>query len=280
MDQSNFEFTTTDGTLLKGVSWSQSETPKAVIAIVHGHGEHKMKYQHVGEHFVNNGFEVFAYDLRGHGESSGKTGHSPSHDQLIDDVELFLARVRSVHNDVPIILYGHSMGGNIVANYVIKRKTNELKAAIITSPLFKLGFEPPKWKVTLGNVMTNIWPSLTQPTGLDTKQISTDELEVKKYEEDTLVHDKMSAALFTGLFEAGQWAIDNANELTLITLMMHGIDDKITSPEGSKEFAENAGDIVSLKLWEGMYHEIHNEKEKTQVLDHMLSWTEKLVVES
>lgn len=272
MNQNIFEFVSTDGTLLKGVSWKGDVASKAIIAIVHGHGEHKMRYQHVGEFFVNNGYDVFAYDLRGHGESSGKTGHSSSHDQLVDDVEQFLINIRNTNNDALIMLYGHSMGGNIVGNYILKRKTNELKRIIITSPLFKLGFEPPKWKVTLGNMMTNIWPSLTQPTGLDTKQISTDEYEVEKYEEDPLVHDKMSAALFTGLFEAGQWAIDHANDLTLPTLVMHGTSDKITSPKGSKEFAKKAGSNVTLKLWEGMYHEIHNEREKAKVLQYMLDW--------
>ena len=273
MNQNIYEFASTDGTLLKGVSWSDDKTPKAIVAIVHGHGEHKMRYQHISEFFVNKGYHVFAYDLRGHGESSGKTGHSPSYNLLIDDVEQFLIYIRNTNNDSPIILYGHSMGGNIVGNYILKRKTKELKGVIITSPLFKLGFEPPKWKVTLGNMMTNIWPSFTQSTGLDTSHISTDKQEVKKYEQDQLVHDKMSAALFTGLFEAGQWAINYARELTLPTLMMHGTADKITSPEGSKEFANNAGDAVSLKLWEGMYHEIHNEKDKAHVLDYMFNWT-------
>jgi alpha-beta hydrolase superfamily lysophospholipase len=278
MNQNNFEFTTTDGTLLKGISWSQDEPPKAIIAIVHGHGEHKMRYQHVGEHFAHHGYSAFAFDLRGHGESAGKTGHSPTHDQLIDDVEQFLIKIRNTNNDIPIIIYGHSMGGNIVANYLLKRKTSELKGAIITSSLFKLGFEPPKWKVTLGNMMTNIWPSLTQPTDLDTKQISTDEREVEKYKEDPLVHGKMSAALFTGLFENGLWAIDHASELSVPTLLTHGTDDQITSPKGSEEFAAHAGEIVTLKLWEGMYHETHNERDKESVLNYTLDWVEKLVL--
>ncbi len=277
MTENKFDFTSTDGTLLKGVSWNEGNTPKAIIAIVHGHGEHKMRYKHVGELFVNDGYEVFAYDHRGHGESSGKKGHSPSYEQLIDDVEQFLITIRNTHNDVPIILYGHSMGGNIVANYVLKRKTNELKGVILTSPMFKLAFDPPKWKVTIGNVMANILPSLVQPTGLDADHISTDLEEVKKYKADPLVHDKMSAGLFTGLTEAMQWAIDHADELTLPALVMHGTDDQIISPDGSKEFVQNASDEATLKLWEGMYHELQNEREKEKVLNYMLDWVEKVV---
>ena len=277
MNENIFDFTTTDGTSLKAVSWNKEESPKAILAIIHGHGEHKMRYKHVGEYFAENGYLVYAMDNRGHGDSSGKKGHSPSHDQLIDDVEQFLATIRSAHNDLPIILYGHSMGGNIVANYVLKRKTNELKGVILTSPMFKLAFDPPKWKITLGNMMANIWPSLIQPTGLETKHISTDLEEVKKYEQDPLIHDKMSAGLFTGLMEAADWAIDHASELALPTLIMHGTEDHIISHLGSKKFAENAGDKVSLKLWEGLYHELQNEKEKQKVMDYMLNWMEELV---
>jgi alpha-beta hydrolase superfamily lysophospholipase len=280
MNENIFDFSTTDGTSLKAVTWDNTESPKAILAIVHGHGEHKMRYKHVAEHFTKSGYQVYAMDNRGHGESSGKKGHSPSHDQLIDDVEQFLAAIRSTHNDLPIILYGHSMGGNIVANYVLKRKTSELAGVVLTSPMFKLAFDPPKWKVTLGNMMANIWPSLVQPTGLETKHISTDLDEVKKYEDDTLIHDKMSAGLFTGLIEGGEWAVANASELTTATLVMHGTDDQIISYEGSKMFAQNAGEKVTLKLWEGMYHELQNEKEKEKVLDFMLNWTEQLVLGS
>jgi len=280
MNENIFEFITTDGTALKAVSWDNEASPKAILAIVHGHGEHKRRYKHVGEHFAKSGYLVIAMDNRGHGESSGKKGHSPSHDQLVDDVEQLLATIRSTHNDIPIFLYGHSMGGNIVANYVLKRKTSELKGVILTSPMFKLAFDPPKWKVTLGNMMANIWPSLIQPTGLETKHISTDLKEVKKYEQDALIHDKMSAGLFTGLMEAADWALAHAYELTLPTLVMHGTEDHIISHEGSKMFAEGAGDKVSLKLWEGMYHELQNEKEKYKVIDYMLNWTEKLVAGS
>lgn len=278
MHENIFEFITTDGTVLKAVAWDNGGSPKAILAIIHGHGEHKMRYKHVGKHFANSGYLVISMDNRGHGESLGKKGHSPSHDQLVDDVEELLATIRSTHNDIPIILYGHSMGGNIVANYVLKRKTSELKGVILTSPMFKLAFDPPKWKVSLGNMMANIWPSLIQPTGLETKHISTDLEEVKKYEQDTLIHDKMSAGLFTGLMEAADWAVSHANELTLPTLVMHGTEDHIISHEGSKMFSKNAGNIVSLKLWEDMFHELQNEKEKEKVLDYMLNWTERLVV--
>lgn len=277
MNENIIDFTSADGTVLKCIHWHESETPKAVLAIVHGHGEHKMRYKHVAQLFVEQGYSVFAMDNRGHGESEGKRGHAPSHDHLVDDVEQFMMTIRNKFNDLPLFLYGHSMGGNIVSNYVIKRKTNELTGVILTSAMFKLAFEPPKWKVTLGNMMANIWPSLIQPTGLETKHISTDPVEVDKYEKDALVHDRMSAGLFTGLMEAGKWVLAHADELDYPTLVMHGTDDQIISPEGSKIIAHKAGDQAQLKLWDGLFHELQNEKNKDEIIGYMIKWTDQLL---
>lgn len=275
MTENTFEFITTDGTLMSAMQWDFTNSPEAIIAIVHGHGEHKDRYSHVAEFFGQNNMNTWAFDLRGHGLSGGKRGHSPIYNQLMDDVEQFLMQIRNIHNDIPIILYGHSMGGNIAANYLIKRKGKEVKAAIITDPLFKIAFEPPNWKVSLGKVMANVWPSLTQPTGLDVKHLSTDATVVERYKKDPLVHNKMSAKLFVDLFNAADWAIENADLLTTPTLMMHGEDDLITSPEGSRAFAANNTEMVTLKIWPGMYHEIHNEKEKKKVFNYELDWIKK-----
>jgi alpha-beta hydrolase superfamily lysophospholipase len=53
---------------------------------------------------------------------------------------------------------------------------------------------------------------------------------------------------------------------------MHGSADRITSPEASREFAARAGAVCKLILWEGLYHEIHNEPEQAEVFSTMVSW--------
>ena len=272
MTEERFDFITTDGTRMSIVRWDYNENPRAIIAIVHGHGEHKDRYKHVAEYFGRHNINTWAFDHRGHGQSEGRRGHCPVFNLLIDDVEQFLMQIRNVHNDIPIILYGHSMGGNIAANYLIRRKGKEIKAAIITDPLFKIAFEPPKWKVSIGKLMADIWPSLAQPTGLDVKHLSTDISVVEAYTKDPLVHNKMSAKLFVDIFKAAKFAIEKAMLLPTPTLVMHGEADQITSPEGSKEFAVKNAEMITLKLWPGMYHEIHNEVDKELVFNYELDW--------
>ncbi|MDH5474893.1 MAG: lysophospholipase [Cyclobacteriaceae bacterium] len=271
MTESLFDFYTTDGLCLKGVDWS-IDNPKAVIALVHGHGEHKMRYQHVAKFFSTHDIAMVALDLRGHGKSEGKTGHTPSYDQWLSDIEHFLMEVRNRYTEIPLILYGHSMGGNIVTNYLLRKESNDIKAAIVTDPLFRIAFEPPKWKIMVGNLMANIWPSLTQPTGLNEEDISSDPNEVDNYKNDPLVHNKMSTRMFVDVFAAVEWAMDNAKKLTTPTLMMHGLADEITSSKGSEEFAQKSNDQVTLQLWEGMCHEIHNEVDRLKVFEHELAW--------
>jgi alpha-beta hydrolase superfamily lysophospholipase len=95
---------------------------------------------------------------------------------------------------------------------------------------------------------------------------------VKAYENDPLVHDKISARMFVSTYDSGLWALEHASEFPLPLLLMHGTGDRITSSEASKEFAAKAGDKVTLKLWDGWYHEIHNEPGKAEVFKVMTDW--------
>jgi acylglycerol lipase len=214
-------------------------------------------------------------DNRGHGKSEGKRGHTPSLNHLMDDVDLLLKKTKELFANIPVILYGHSMGGNFAANYVLRRKPN-LNGLILTSSYFKLAFDPPAWKIKLAKMVKGIIPGLVQATGLDVTAISRDPKVVENYKADKLNHDKMSAGFFAQVHPAGLYPIEHASELKVKTLAMHGTGDKITSAEGTREFANNNPQMIELKLWDGLYHELHNEPEKQQVFDYIAGWLAKL----
>ena len=276
MESENLQLISKDGIELHGVVW-ECPNPTAIVCIVHGLGEHSGRYAHVAEYFNANNFTVFAYDQRGHGKSGGKKGHSPSYEILLDDVEEILKEARAEYNDLPIFLYGHSFGGNVVCNYALLRDTNELKGLIVSSPWLKLATEPPAFQVKLAKFVSKILPSLTQPNGLNVTDISTDKAAVEAYKNDPLVHNKISTKLFTDVYNSGFWAIENADRLKLSTLVFHGSDDNITSPDGSQEFAQNAGELVEFKLWEGMKHETHNDLKKDEVISFVTAWITKKI---
>ena len=274
--KSQFTLYSAEGTKLNGVLQSPAGDCKAVIALIHGMGEHAMRYAHVAAFFAQNDFAVVAIDLRGHGNSGGKRGHTPSYEVLMNDLELLINKAKELFPDVPVFMYGHSMGGNLTLNYLI-RKQPKIAGAIVTGPYLKLAFEPPAWKVALGKITAGLIPTLTQPTGLETAAISRDLEVVNTYENDPLVHDKITSSFFVHVHFAGPYAIENAKKITVPLLLMHGMDDRLTSPKGTQEFAKNAGENVELKLWDGLYHEIHNEPEKEDVLQYELNWLLKVL---
>lgn len=260
-----------DGLEMYSRGWAPKGKPKAAVALVHGHGEHIGRYAHVGAALTEKGFALLGFDLRGHGKSGGPRGHTPTYDSLMDDIAAFLVQVDGRYPGLPRFLYGHSLGGNLVLNYALRRKP-DINGIIATGPWLKLAFQPPATKVTLGRIMNGIAPGFTQASGLDTKMLSHDPAVVTAYENDPLVHSKISARLFVGIYESGLWALEHAADFPLPLLIMHGSADGLTSAEASKQFAEKAGKKATLRLWDGFYHETHNEPEKVAVFKVMTDW--------
>lgn len=274
MKRIEFELHATDNLKLFGHSWQpDTEAPKASVVLVHGMGEHIMRYDHWAEKFVNQGYAVTGLDHRGHGRSEGKRGHIPSYESLLQDADLLIKKSLEFFPDKPVILYGHSLGGNIVLNHALTRKN--ISRYIVTSPWLQLSFTPSSIKLILAKTMKRILPGLLQPSGLNVGHLSHDPEVVKAYENDPLVHDRISVRMFISAYTRGEWALANAGELDRSVLLMHGGNDKITSANASCRFAEKAGKYVELKIWEGMYHELHNEKIKDEVFGYIMKWLEK-----
>jgi alpha-beta hydrolase superfamily lysophospholipase len=271
MDDIFWSFRSKDGLDLVARGWSPKNGSKAVVILIHGIGEHTGRYENVGLALAEQGYGLVGFDLRGHGKSGGPKGHTPSYDSLLDDISSFLLQVEARYPGMRRFLYGHSMGGNLVLNYVLRFKT-DLVGVIATSPWLKLAFEPPASKVMLARLMNTIAPGFTQPSGLDTKALSRDPAVVMAYENDPLVHNKISARLFVSMYESGLWALEHASELPLPSLLMQGSADRLDSLDATKEFAAKAGTKVTLKIWDGYFHELHNEPGKIEVLNVMLEW--------
>lgn len=250
---------------------------KAVIILVHGMGEYARRYERtVIPALLKQSFGIISYDQFGHGLSEGKKGHHPGYDCILDGVEEMLNKARNIFEPLPVFLYGHSMGGNVVINYVLRRENN-LSGVIATSPFLKLAFKPPAWKLAFGKIIDQIYPSLTMPNELDVQALSKDEQEVDAYLNDPLVHDKVSTRFSLAFMKTGEWAIDNASSLKIPMLLMHGTKDRITSHQASKKFADNSNGKVDFYPVENGFHEMHHDMEKQMVLDKICDWIEKRI---
>lgn len=247
---------------------------RGVVLLVHGFGEHSGRYAHSVVPFLNaQGFAVVLYDHIGHGRSDGKRGYGPALDGQLDLLNFIKVKAMEWYADLPCYLYGHSMGGNLVLNYGIRRGKG-VKGIIASSPYLRLAYSPPKWKLLAGKVLNRIAPKVSLPSGLDVEGISRIPEERKQYETDLLVHDRISPGYYFPIIKAGEWAIANASELKVPTLILHGGADKIVDVGASREFHNNSS-VTSLKILEGGFHELHHDLARDEFLNHLKGWLEK-----
>ncbi len=254
------------------------EQARLVLAIVHGLGEHAGRYAHVARFFNERGIAVLAADMPGHGHSPDPRGHARGLDHLLERVEELRAQATHLFPGVPQVLFGHSMGGNAVLNYLIRRKP-AVRAVIATSPWIRLPQPPPAAKVFVGRLMRHIWPSLTLPNGLDPTGISRDPKVVDDYLRDPLVHDRISAALGASMLDAAKFLDTYSGQVHVPLLLLHGSADRLTDWRGTSELAERLEGPVTFQLWEGGYHELHNDLQKRQVLQAVYDWLQARVLQ-
>ncbi|MGC9374047.1 MAG: lysophospholipase [Bacteroidales bacterium] len=274
MNYQSTTYASYDGIKLSGYLWKTDNKPKALINFVHGFGEYSERYSHWAELFVKNGYAVHAIDYRGHGKSDGRRGYIHSFDDFLNDIDVLVQESEKMFPEIPQFIYGHSLGGNIVANYILKRDNN-FKGAIISSPWFKLAFDPSALTLFFAKTIKSIFPKFTQKANLDVNGISHDQEVINNYIKDPLVHEKISARMFFEVYKAGNWVLEHPDLMNIPVLLQHGNADKITSYKASVELAEKAHKLnkdITFKEWEGMYHELHNELNYKEVFKFVVEW--------
>lgn len=261
-----------DGVELFAQAWEPTVVSRrAVLCLVHGLGEHSGRYAHVAEAFGKEGYILLGFDHRGHGRSGGARGHVSSSEDFMKDIDLLLEQARIRYPGLPILLYGQSLGGILVLHYGLKRRP-ALKGVIAASPGLHTSLEEQTVKIFTVNLLGSLLPGTTLPSGLNPAEISRDTGVVEKYIHDPLVHDKITLGLGKIMLGMNKWTLTHAGEFPLPLLLLHGKSDKIAYPSGSTEFAAALKQNCTLALWDGAYHELHNEPEKAEVFKTMTMW--------
>ena len=264
-----------DGKKIFWQGWRPADNVKALVIIAHGLGEHIARYAHLAGFLNQKGYAVFGSDHRGHGKTEGKRGHILAFDEYIEDFKVFRDSVVSRFPGKCSILLGHSMGGLIAVHYVLKYPT-DFDGLVLSSAGLKVKIEVNPVKLALGRFFSKVLPGITMSNELDPHMISHDREEVRKYIDDPMVHDRVSARWFTSFMAAIEQAQARAGEIKIPILVMQSGDDKLVDPDGAKEFFPKVASAdKTLKYWEGFYHEMFNEVEKQKPYQFLLDWIEK-----
>lgn len=272
MHTNTFSIAARDGLILHGKTWIPENDITSVICIIHGFGGHIGHYENFSGYMTGKGHAVTGLDLRGHGKSGGNRGYVKSGELLMSDINDLLVEARRNYLDLPVFLFGHSMGGNLAAQYILRHRSKELTGIILSSPMFRIAFGLPFGKILSGRIFSHLFPGFTLSYGPDPEKKRSKGIADHSRTADPLVHNRISYQLYKYCIEGGQWSIENASLNKIPALVYHGAKDRITSWQASREFCENSGKHVKFKLWEEIDHEPHNDVKKEQVFEFIDQW--------
>lgn len=252
--------------------WLPGGDVKAVLLIVHGLGEHSGRYMNFVNHFVPLGYAVYGFDHIGHGRSEGKREVIRRFSDYTETLTRYYKKVKESQHGEPIFLVGHSMGGLIVSHYLLEHRA-DFNGAIISAPVVKVSDTISKTTISLGKLLSVVAPQLGL-LSLDVKAISRDPEVVKKYVDDPLVfHGKTPARLAAELLKAMLYVTAQTEKITIPFIVVQGGADTLVDPGGAQMLYDRAGSAdKTIKIYDGLYHEVFNEPEHPQVLKDVEMW--------
>lgn len=258
--QSNFQ-SSTDKTNIFYQSWTKPKAKK-VLVIQHGFGEHSDRYKHILEKLKNDEFNIYALDARGHGRSDGKRGHVDQFQYYVNDLMELIHIAKEKEKVEKVTLLGHSLGGVISLQYATEGfNQDHLQALILSSVAIKVKMDFEKEvKKFVGEILASFLPDTTIDANLNVKFLSHDESEVKAYQEDKLVHGKISFQMGKNLFNLAKALYEKVGILRIPVMLIHGEEDGIADVNGSRDvFRLLSTEKKVIKTYPNLYHELMNE---------------------
>lgn len=263
---------TRDGLQLRTLRWPAAGTSRAQLVLVHGIAEHAGRHAHVAARLALAGIETHSYDLRGFGASGGPRAYVDGWSRHHDDLEDQLVAVRAAAARQPVVLYGHSLGGLIALGYVLADEPRPGPDLLVLSAP-AIAATVARWKRLLAEVLGRLMPRLLIPNDLPPGGLSRDpEVEVA-YRSDPLNVHRTTARLGMELFGEQarvQGRLARLSALPIPTYVLHGSDDPIVPLSSTASLEGKAN--VTRRVYQGLRHETHNEREAPAVIEDTLAW--------
>lgn len=252
-------------------TWLPAGAPVASVLIVHGFAEHSGRYERVAARLNAAGYAVRALDLRGHGLSEGRRTSIVRFADYVDDARRALQLSRAEWPDIPRMLLGHSMGG-LVALLLALEDPIDVDALVLSAPAACPG-DVSAAMVAAGKMMSRLMPD-APVVKLPLNAISRDPDVVAAYNADPLVFPtRIRARLGAELLAAMEQAHQRLPSLRVPLLVMQGTADRLVDPGCGPEVHRLAGSAdKTLKMYDGLWHEIFNEPERDTVLNDLVAW--------
>ena len=252
--------------------WLPDGQVKAVIVVAHGLGEHIGRYHNLVNNVVPLGYAVYGLDHQGHGKSEGTRVFVDRFQTYLDDLKTFYDMVRKDNPGKKLILYGHSMGGLIAVPYAVQHQS-ELDGLVVSAPAIKAGESITPATIVMAKVLSAISPKMGVQS-LPSADLSHDKAVVEAYDNDPLVYrGKVTARLAAEMLSTMSKVEAQLPSITLPLLILQGSDDRLVNQAGARILYEKAGSKdKTLKIYDGFYHEVHNEPGNAKVFADIEAW--------
>jgi alpha-beta hydrolase superfamily lysophospholipase len=242
------------------------------------------RFATVAQGLASLGLTAVGYDHLGHGRSDGPRGDAANVDALVNDLHAILPYLLDTAGASRAIVFGHSMGGLILARYLTRGGySDQVVGGILSAPAFLIPKTPVvRIKIGVGRVLARYWPTCRVAAGIDPNGLSRDPQVVADYRHDPLVHGLISARLGKSLIDDGERYADDGAKLSVPLLVYHGQSDPIASIEGTRRFVRHAPPaLVTYQEWVGCRHEPHHEwaADRARVFEKVRLWVEQLLTE-
>jgi alpha-beta hydrolase superfamily lysophospholipase len=263
---------TRDGLDLRTLRWPAIGAPRAHLLLVHGIAEHAGRHADVASRFAHAGIDTHGYDLRGFGASDGRRAYVDRWSQYHDDLEDRLIAVRAEAGGLPVVLYGHSMGGLIALGYVLADQPRASPDLLVLSAP-AIASATARWKRTLAEVLGRAAPRFEVANAIPRGALSHDPQVEVAYRSDPLNAHGTTARLGMELFHEQarvKGRLAQMKALPTRTYVLHGTDDWIV-PVWSTDSLEGRGN-VTRRVYPGLRHEMHNEPAAATVIGDTIAW--------
>jgi alpha-beta hydrolase superfamily lysophospholipase len=258
-------------------NWQPQDEVKAVLVIVPGVGGHSGIYGNVVRYLIPKHFAIYSFDLRGNGRSPGPRGHINAWAEFREDLRAFLQYIKTQEPVCPLFLLGHSLGAVVTIDYILSYpdEASALQGAIALAPaLGKVGVS--SFKVCLGRLLSRMFPHFTLHTGIEIDTASRDRVVLDTMVRDSLRHDYVSARLSTEFLATIAWIHEHAADWQVPLLILHGGDDRVALPEGSRNFfAQIKFADKTLKEYPEARHELYDDLDRDRVMSDLENWLEQ-----
>jgi lysophospholipase len=269
-----------DRTKIRLGIFEPESAPKGVIQLIHGFGEYIGHYLPVIEFFVEAGYACVMHDQRGHGVLAAAKpkirGYAKDYSKFLTDCLEVRNIIANKFPNLPVFLFGHSLGGNIVLNLLLTQSENQKRyqKAIVESPWLDLANPPAKITQILAKNAGKISSKLRVHSNLDLDVLIHDKKVAHLITKDGIFHDLISLRLFSQIKEAGESVQNKAAELELPTLLFCAENDRICSAPAMRAFAEKADEKLEFVEIKDGYHVLHHDTQAQFFLEKCAKFLE------